>query len=297
MLAVARLSPGQRGASLYLIASLVFITSDSLAKVILTEVPILPVMLGRNLVYVVAVVLVMGRTSPGSAFRTRRPGIQVVRGLLMFGSTATWFWALSLLPLAEASTLSSTAPLMTIAMAGPLLRERVTRTDVAGGLIGFAGVLLLMGIDPARIDLAMLVPLANAAILALFFVLTRSLRDEPPAATMFWSGSTALLASVAVALVATPSGPAPTAIDWLGIAVVGVLSMAAHRLLVGAYRWARASDLAPMGYLGVLWAFLVGAAVFSEPITPQAVAGALAIAAGGIVAMRAEPAAVASGMP
>jgi S-adenosylmethionine uptake transporter len=280
------LSPDRRGALIYVLASLVFILTDSLAKVIVADVPIVPVVLGRNIAYVVAVVVLLGGRSPRRLLRTARPRTQLSRGLLMFASTATYFWALSLLPLAEVSALSSTSPLITLALAGPLLGERVTRGAVLGAAIGFGGVLLLVGVDPARLDLAVVVPLGNAAILALFYLLTRDLRDEPPAVTMFWSGAIPLAAS-ALLFAAVPFERPPTPAEWLGIATVGLLALTAHRLLVGAYRWGRASDLAPMGYLGVLWAFVVGALVFAEPLTPQSIAGAIAIAAGGIVVLRA----------
>lgn len=280
------MSPARRGASIYLAASLVFITTDSLAKLIVADVPIIFVVFGRNLAYLATVLLLLGGRSPGRLLRTARPWTQVARGLLLFGSTATWFWALSVLPLAEASTLSSTAPLITVALAGPFLGEQVTRTAIVGSCVGFAGVLLVVGLDPTDLDLAVLLPLANAVILALFFVLTRGLRHEPPAVTMFWSGAIPLAAS-ALLLVALPAARAPDPTEWAGIGVVGILALIAHRLLVAAYRWGRASDLAPMGYLGVLWAFVLGAVVFSEPASVRSIVGAVAIATGGVIVLRA----------
>ncbi len=279
------LAPERRGPAIYLMASLVFICADSMAKALVAEVPLIPVLVGRNLAYVLAVVVLMGRRSPWRLLRTARPRTQAIRGLLMFGSTATWFWGLSLLPLAEMSTLSSTAPLITVALAGPLLGERVTRTAVVGAAVGFAGVVLMVGFDPGNLQAAILLPLANAAILAVFFLLTRDLRDEPAAVTMLWSGLIPLAAS-SLLFVALPVASLPTPVEWAGIACVGLLALGAHRLLVAAYRWAPASALAPMGYLGVLWSFLVGALVFSEPATPMGVVGAVAIAAGGILALR-----------
>lgn len=275
----------RRGALIYLLASLAFVSTDSLAKVLLTDVPLIPMLLGRNIAYVVAVVVLLGGRSPARLLRTTRPRTQVIRGLLMFGSTATWFWGLSLLPIAEMSTLSSTAPLMTVVLAGPFLGERVSRTAVAGAVIGFAGVLVMVGIDPAHLEAAMLLPLANAAILAVFYLLTRDLRDEPVNVTVFWSGMVPLAASAVLFATVSTERP-PTPVEWLGIAVVGLLALTAHRLLVAAYHWARATDLAPMGYLSVLWAFIVGALVFSEPLTASGVLGAIAIAAGGIIAIR-----------
>jgi drug/metabolite transporter (DMT)-like permease len=279
------LAPDRRGALLYVVASLVFICTDSLAKVMVSDMPVIPVILGRNIAYVAAVVVILGGRSPARLLRTSRPRTQVVRGLLMFASTASYFWALSLLPLAEVSTLSSTAPLITIALAGPLLGEHVTRSAVVGAVVGFGGVVLLVGGEQARLDVAVIVPLANAAILAFFYLLTRDLRDESASVTLFWSGAIPLAASLML-FAAVPSGPAPAPIEWLGVAGVGLLALTAHGLLVAAYRWARASDLAPMGYLSVLWAFVVGAIVFSEPISTQSALGAMAIVMGGVIALR-----------
>jgi drug/metabolite transporter (DMT)-like permease len=283
---LARLSPARQGALIYIVASLVFIATDSLAKVMVADGPVIPVVFGRNLAYMAAVLLLLGGRAPHRLLRTARPWTQAARGLLMFGSMATWFWALSVLPMAEASTLSSTAPLITVALAGPLLGERVTRNAAVGAAIGFAGVLLLLGLDPDHLDVAMIVPLANAAILALFFLITRSLREEPAAVTMFWSGIIPLGASTLL-FAAVSSEQGPTSTEWAGIGVVGILALIGHRLLVAAYGRARASDLAPMGYLGVLWAFVIGSLVFAEPASVQSMVGALAIAVGGIVALRA----------
>ena len=283
---LVRLSPAQRGGVIFVAASLAFIATDSLTKVLVAEVPVVDVVFGRNVAYLAAVILFAGGRSPRRLLATARPWLQVTRGLLMFGTTATYFLALSLLPLAQVNTLSSTAPLIVVALAGPLLGERVTRTAALGVALGFGGVLLLVGLDPDRLDLAVIVPLANAVILALFYLATRELRDEPAVVTMTWSGVVPFVAGFLL-LVAVPTGTSPSAGEWMAIGVVGLAALTGHRLLVAAYRWGRASDLAPLGYLSVLWAFVVGAVVFSEPITIRGLVGALAIAAGGIVVLRA----------
>jgi drug/metabolite transporter (DMT)-like permease len=65
------------------------------------------------------------------------------------------------------------------------------------------------------------------------------------------------------------------------------MAVTGHRLLVAAYRWGRASDLAPLGYLSLVWSFLIGAMIFHEAVQVRAVIGALAIAVGGAVTLRA----------
>jgi hypothetical protein len=69
--------------------------------------------------------------------------------------------------------------------------------------------------------------------------------------------------------------------------LIGVCSLVGHRLVVLAYRDGRASDLAPLGYLSLVWSFTYGYLLFHEPIEPAMLLGAAAIAAGGILAYRA----------
>jgi S-adenosylmethionine uptake transporter len=206
----------------------------------------------------------------------------------MFGTTATFFWSLSLLPFAEVNTIASTTPLIVIALAGPLLHERISRPVALGGIIGFAGVVALVGLDPSKFQPAILVPLSSAAIYAGFTMLTRALRTETPEVTVFYSGIVGLVASTLL-FVSIPTATFPEPVQWVGIGIVGLVALTGHRLLVAAYRWGRASELAPLGYLGILWSFLIGAALFHEPIEVRAAIGAALIAAGGIMALRAAP--------
>jgi drug/metabolite transporter (DMT)-like permease len=120
-------------------------------------------------------------------------------------------------------------------------------------------------------------------------MLTRSLRAESPEVTLFYSGLVGLVAA-SVLLVAVPTSTTPEAWQWAAIGLVGLSALTGHRLLVAAYRWGRASDLAPLGYLSLVWSFLSGAILFREPVEPRAVVGALAIALGGAVTFKAGPA-------
>ncbi len=280
-----RLSPARRGALIFIVAGLVFTATDSLTKTLVSNVPVVDVIFGRHVAYLVAVVILAGRRTPRRLFVSARRGSQVVRGIVMFGSTASFFLSLSLLPLAEVSTLASTTPLIVVGLASPILGERVARTAVAGAVIGFAGVVILVGLDPSHFDLAHLAPLGAATSYALFSLLTRVLQAEPPEVTLFYSGLVSMIAA-AVLFAIVPRDPLPSPIQWLGIGVVGLTSLTGHRLLVGAYRWGRASDLAPLGYLGLVWSFLSGAIIFGEAMQPQAVAGAIAISVGGLIALR-----------
>jgi drug/metabolite transporter (DMT)-like permease len=102
---------------------------------------------------------------------------------------------------------------------------------------------------------------------------------------VFWSAVVCVAAGTA-GVILVPSATSPDLGQWIGIGLLGLLALGGHWLLVAAFRLAPASDLAPLGYLGVLWSFLVGAAIFGDPIEPRAILGAATIVAGGILALR-----------
>jgi drug/metabolite transporter (DMT)-like permease len=268
---------------------MVFVATDSLTKTLVSNLPVVDVVFGRHVAYLAAVILVAGRGNPRRLLSTARLGTQIARGLANFGATASFFVGLSLLPLAEVSTLASTTPLIVVALAGPLLGERITRVAVVGAVVGFGGVVALIGVDPTHLDPAMLVPLGTAASYAVFSMLTRELRAETPEVTLFYSGLVGMIAST-VLLVGVPATTSPEPWQWAAIGLVGLSALTGHRLLVAAYRWGRASDLAPLGYLSLVWSFLSGAILFREPVEPRAVAGAVAIALGGVITFRGGPA-------
>ncbi len=285
---LARLTPARRGALIYVVAGLVFVATDSLTKSLVSNVPVVHVVFGRHVAYLLGMLAIAGRRHPLRLVATQHPWTQVARGLASFSTTALFFLSLSLLPMAEVSTLSATAPLIVVGLAGPLLGERITRFAIGGALIGFAGVVTLIGIDPSQLDPTMLVPLGSAFSFALFSLLTRGLHTESADVTVFCSGLVGLAASIVLELiVATPR--MPEAWEWGAIGVVGLAALTGHRMLVAAYRWGRASDMAPLGYLSIVWSFLVGTFVFGEPLQARAVVGASAIAAGGLMTLRGAP--------
>lgn len=281
----AALTPVRRGILIFIGAGLVFITADTLTKFLVTDAPVVDVVFGRHLSAFIAVLLVTSRRGGLRRLRARHLGLQLTRGAFMFGTTAIFFFSLSLLPIGTVSALSNANPLFVLLLAGPLLHERVPGLAIVGSAVGFAGVLAITGIDVATLDLRLLAPLGFAVVYALFSILSRSLAREDADVTVFWSAVVCVVAGVA-GVVLFPSPVAVAPLQWLGIALLGILALSGHWLLVFAYRLAPASDLAPLGYLGVLWSFLVGALIFADPIQIGAVLGAVTIVAGGVVALR-----------
>ena len=101
-----------------------------------------------------------------------------VRGFLIAACAVTFFWALSVLPLAEAVTLSFIYPLLAPFVASLLLKERIRASSVACALIGFAGVIVAMQGAPSEVesprhDLGVAAVLISAAFFSFAMVLLR----------------------------------------------------------------------------------------------------------------------------
>ena len=282
----AALTPVRRGLLIFLAAGLVFITADTLTKFLVTDAPVVDVVFGRHLSAFLAVLFIASRRGSVRRLRTHHLPLQLTRGAFMFATTAIFFLSLALLPIGTVSALSNANPLFVLLLAGPLLRERVPRLAIVGSVIGFAGVLAITGLDLATLDLRLLAPLLFAVVYALFSILSRRLKGEDTDVTVFWSAVVCVVAGTAGVLL-FPSTTPVTLAQWLGIGLLGILALAGHWLLVVAYRLAPASDLAPLGYLGVLWSFVVGALIFGDPLQLPAVLGAVTIVAGGVIALRA----------
>lgn len=279
-------SSSRQAIVIYIAAGLVFSILDAYVKAVVANVPVVAALWARGVVFVVLLLAISGRGRPRRLLRTRSPWLQAARAVALFVATLTFFFSLSLLPLGEAVALSSVSPLIVVVLAGPLLHERVTLAAVLGVVIGFVGVALLVGLDPAGLGAWALLPLVSSASFAAFSLLSRIVGQEPEAVTLFYTGAIGLVLATGSLVLLWPAGAQVSPEAWAAAGFVGVLSLVGHRLLTMAYRRGEASDLAPFGYLALVWAFLIGAVLFGEPIETGAVVGAVTIAIGGLIAIR-----------
>ncbi len=220
-------------------------------------------------------------TRPGVA-HSRRLSLQVVRSLLLFGSTACNFLALRSLQLAETVSIQFAAPLAVALLAGPLLGEWSSRLRLAAVAAGFVGVLVIVRPDTLAAKPAMLFSLGNMLCYALYVIVTRKLAaHDSSATTIFYTG----LAGLALM---TPLLPwiwtAPGSLQvWGMLVAVGLFGTAGHWLLVLAHARAPASLLAPLIYTQILWSVLLGYGLFGDVPGAWTLAGALIIVASGLV--------------
>jgi drug/metabolite transporter (DMT)-like permease len=220
---------------------------------------------------------------------TRRPAVQIGRSLLMLVSNMMFVVAIARVPLATASAIGFTSPLIVTALSVPLLHESVGIRRWSAVAIGFAGALLVIRPGSGLHDPAVLLLLLSSAAYALYQIATRwvSFYDDAAIGIVF----SALLGS----LVMTTTLPfvfvmPETVLDVLLFASLGLLGGAGHYLVIRAFQSGPAAVIAPLGYVELIGTTILGYAIFGNFPDPWTWIGAAIIIASGLyIAFREQP--------
>jgi len=272
------------GVALHLSALALFVAMDTMVKLLTARYAVPQLMWARFLFSLLAAAVVLRLTTGHLPWRSRAPGLQALRSLLLAACNLLFSTALAHIPLADATAVGFASPVLTVALAALWLRERVGWRRWAGVGIGLLGVLIVLRppfLTGAPMHWAMLLPLGTAALFAVYQILTRRLAGlDDSRTTILHTGFAATIAtSLAQPLVWTwPSGG-----DWAVLVLLGLLGGAGHGLLVLAYARAPASLLAPLSYTQLVWASLAGILVFGDWPDRTSLLGAAVIAAGGLL--------------
>ena len=203
-------------------------------------------------------------------------------------TAGSFFYSISVLPLAEALTLAFLAPVFVALLGGVLLKEKLDARIWQALGFGIAGMLVMVWprlqgqVSGAGLGVA--AALFSAVTYAFNLILLRriALKEHPAVIVAFQNGGPALLLAVPAALFFVPL----TGHDVLVYLAAGALGVAGHLLLTSAFARAEASRLAPLEYTALIWASLLGYAFFDEVPLITTYAGAVLIVAGAIAISR-----------
>ncbi len=195
-------------------------------------------------------------------FQSKQPMLQMLRGLVMFVSTLSFFTALSYLPQAEATAIVFLAPLIMLLAAPWVLKEPPRRSRWIAALFGFIGVLIVIRPSSGLSLIGVGFGLLTACLFAAQHTLTRKIASDHASTTLMWSGAVGtILLTLALPLVWESSKPALeslTPVQWLIMISLGFSGGMGHLLQISAYRNAPASLLAPFIYLQITAAATIG---------------------------------------
>lgn len=211
--------------------------------------------------------------------RSRRPGLQFLRSLLMLATTLLFFLAVSYIDLASATAVAFVEPLVITILSHFLLKERVGPRRWAAVAVGFIGVLIVIRPGFGMVHIAILLPLLSASTGASYNVLTRLVaRHDGNATSLFYA---ALVGCLVLSCFMPFLWQAPSLNQWLLLAALGLSGGLAHTLVIRAFSYASASVIAPFIYLQLLWATAIGYVWFDMlPAITTWIGGAVIIATG-----------------
>ena len=224
-----------------------------------------------------------------AALRMPRPRLQWLRGLAIAISSVAMFTALGLMPLAEATTITFTQPMITALLAALLLGERLRPQALAATLVGFVGVVLVLRPNVAAIGLPALLPLVAAATMALLMIANRaSVGVASPWAMQAHLASTGAVLLIGATVLGHWSGAPELQMHWPAwhvlarCAFIAVTATIGHWLIYLGTSKAGAATVAPMTYGQLLAASLLGWMFFDEIPDALALLGAAIIIGAGL---------------
>lgn len=276
-----------------LISALLFAAMSALVRQLGDVAPVGQMVFFRSAFAIPPVLLIYAlRGEFMSAVRTKRVFGQLGRGSLSVCGMFSNFSALTRLPLADATAIQFASPLITVALAALVLKERVRLFRWSAVTVGFIGVIVMLipNIDPrhyAAAGAASVAAVGSAfAVFAAFcnagtVIQTRRLTQSEATSSIVFYFS--LICAIAGALTLPFAWHTPTGLELIGLILLGVFGGVAHIFLTESYRFATASVIAPFDYSSMLWALLLGYWVFGELPAPLVYVGASIVAGAGLV--------------
>jgi len=207
-----------------------------------------------------------------------------VRGLLSAAATFCWFYALSIMPVGDATAVSFTMPLVTAVLAVVLLHEHMTRAGWAGVTIGFIGMLIMLrpGINEFTlgVGLVLLQSVFVALVSIIIKVATRT--DRPDVIAMYQ-----IMYMTPMTLI--PSlffWSWPSWEGWFWTVFIAASSMYAQRAMTRGLAEAPAGMMQPLDFLRLPFAIVFGYIAFAELPDIWSAVGAAIIFGASALAMR-----------
>ena len=195
----------------------------------------------------------------------------VFRAVLLFVATFCFIAAIRVMPLADALAIVFVAPFIVLLVGKFHLGEDVGPRRVGAAIVGFVGVLFVIQPSFAAFGAVALFPLGTAVGFAFYILVTRGLsRQVHPVTLQFYTGLIASLFCMPVMMLAEGSGSElfdpvwPAGIAWLWLLGVGFFATLSHMMMTYALSLAPSATLAPLQYLELPVATLLGYLVFRD---------------------------------
>lgn len=268
--------------------------ADAIAKVLGERIPVVQLVFIRFAVQASVLIPLVWVTGRVWRMRGRILRLAAIRTALHIVGIGAMFTALQYLPLAEALAIAFVMPFIMLLLGRFVLDEEVGPRRLAACAVGFAGTLMVIQPSFAEVGWPALWPVLVAVVFALFMLVTRQIAKETdPVGLQAVSGVMATVALTPVIFLGDALGLEPLSLitpiasDWVLLVAIGLLGTVAHLLMTWSLRFAPSATLAPMQYLEIPFATVIGWLVFRDlPNGLAAIGICVTIGAGLYIVMR-----------
>ncbi len=250
------------------------------------DVHVLEAVFWRQLAGLPVVLIWLYWTGSLSTVATQYPAKHAARMALGLTAMALNFTAMTMLPMAEATTIGFASPIIATLLAATLLRETTGYYRWAAIIIGFGGVLIALQPGHSNLNgIGAFIALIGAVMTSCVAIQLRFMgRTENAGAIVFWFSLCSMLPLLISMLFVAKSHDAQT---WINIAAMAGAGAVAQILLTTSLRYGAVSAVLTMDYTSLLWSVIIGYFIFSEIPGSHVFMGApIIISAGIIIAWR-----------
>ncbi len=254
-------------AALWMIGAITSFTTMAIAgRAVSLELDTFEIMLFRSLTGI-AIVLTAGKLAGTlGQIRAHRLGLHFTRNICHFAGQNLWFFAITVIPLAQVFALEFTTPIWVILLSPLILRERLTAVGLACAAIGFIGILIVARPDPANLSPGLIAAATCAIFFALSALFTRLLtRTETITCILFYlTVMQAVFGLICAGYDGDVAVPSLATLPW--VILIGCAGLIAHFCLTTALSLAPASVVMPIDFVRLPTIAVIGMLLYNEPL-------------------------------
>ncbi|MDB4860375.1 DMT family transporter [Alphaproteobacteria bacterium] len=235
---------------------------DGIAKFLSQEIHFLQVVWGRYFFMAVFSILITSLFFKKHLIFPKLIKIQILRSSFLFLSTIFFFYAISIISMAEAITLSFISPIIATILSFVILKEKVGPRRWIAVLAGFVGVLFVIRPGFNEINLASIAAVGAGICYAFYLISTRKLSaTDNPLMTLIFTGFTGC---IVISLIVPFFWTSLSLSQWVLLISLAAIGTMAHFLIILSLSYAEASKLAPLGYSEIIMNVIIGYYFFGD---------------------------------
>jgi len=245
------------------LTGLMFVCGNAIVKYVGSD---LPAAEGAFLRYVLGLVFLIPMIKPILAAHLTRRQIKLfaARGVVHTGAVILWFFAMARIPLAEVTAMNYLSPIYIAIGAALFLGERLPPRRLAAVFAGLVGALIILRPGARELDPGHFAMLFTALGFAASYLLAKQMSGEVPAVVVV--GMLSITVAIGLAPFAFAVWVTPTFVQVGWMFLVACFATVGHLTMTKAFAAAPMTVTQPVTFLQLVWAVLLGAALFHEPI-------------------------------